>query len=329
MKTVEYTPQLKEPKDFQTLISEVPEAISFAKIEAESSKMAKTPEGTFVLTYLLAARNLLRPVLTEAHLHRDLLQQTGGYDYNPTRNIDDVGTAIAFTLAKDTQEPPNLWIHTEEDGLWRPAHTNNGFWEDATRFAVLDSLDMTSSISHGDRVQTTGMSIYTKEGNLLSTGIMSLVDDQFIFVDKSINGFSIHSNIEPSPEATDMYRPIRYAAKTRRMYTLNNTPIVQYGHSRTLDCDSGYAVLELHKGAIDTIIDHVRGNPWYEVAIWVRVAQAMGYPVTDASGNPIDISKVIQRTIQHDETGAYRIPFVISRTPEIHEKILGMLQSDT
>lgn len=327
MKTIEQTPRLKEPKDFRMLLSEVPHAVNIAKIEAESSEMAKTSEGMFVLTYLLAARNVLRPVLTDAHLHRDLLQQTGGYDYNPTRNVDDVGTAIAFTIAQDTHDLPGFWIHTEENGDWRPAHANNGFWEDATRFAVLDSLDMTSSITHGDRVQTTGVSIYTKEGDLLTSGIMSLVDDQYIFVEKTHDGYAIHSNNEKPNETYDGNRPLRYAAKTRRMYALNNTPIVTLGHSRVLDCDSGYAVLELHKGTIDTIIDHVRGNPWYEVVIWIRTAQAMGYAVTDAEGNPIDTGAVMRRVIKHNETDTYRVPFVVSRTPEIHKKVLGLLKS--
>jgi len=329
MSIQEQAPRLKEPASFQSLIHDVPEAISFAKIEAESAGMAKTPEGQYVLTYLFSARNLLRPVLTQAHIHRDLMQQTGGYDYNPTRNIDDIGTAIVLTLAKDSPDLTNTWIHTEESGNWIPGRTDNGFWEDADRFAVVDSLDMTSSIALGDRVQTTGMAIYTKNGDLLSAGIISLVDDQYIFVEKSNGGYAVHSTAQTDTDKTDAdFHALRYAAKTRRMYTLNTTPLVQNGHTRVLDCDSGYAVLQLHKGTVDTVIDHVKGNPWYEIVIWIRTAQALGYPVTDMHGNSVDIAAVVRRAISHNESDTYRIPFVVSRTPEIHERVLKLLNTE-
>lgn len=326
--TAERLPQLREPKNFGTLLSEVPDAVSFAKLETETSEMAKSPEGKYVLTYLFAARNLLRPVLTEAHIHRDLMMQTGGYDYNPSRNIDDVGTAIALTIAKDAYDLPNFWIHTEESGVWMPAHTDNGFREDASRFAVIDSLDMTSSIALGDRVQTTGVGMYDKEGNLLSVGIMSLVDDKYIFIDKRPDGgFNVHSHNGTHTDTDETAeRQLKYAAKTRRMYTLNDTQLVTRKHARVLDCDSGYAVLALHHGDVDTVVDHVKGNPWYEVVIWIRAAQAMGYPVTDAEGRPIDMSAVMKRAINVTEGDAFRVPYVVSRTPEIHQRVLDLLK---
>jgi len=326
----ERQPALREPKSFTSILAEIPDAISFAKLETETSDMAKTPEGKFVLTYLLAARTVLRPTLAESHVHNDLLKQTGGYDYNPTRNIDEVGTSIAATLAKEAKDIPNMWMHTEECADWMPTRSENGFWEDAETFAVVDPMDMTSSIPRGKRVQTTGVAIYSRDGSLRTVGIMSLVDEQFVFIENVDGVTSVHSNKTDKREDRSINdRPIRYAAKVRRMFDMKDTPLTSKKNVWSMDCDSGYATLGLHNEKIDTAVDHIKGNPWYEVVIWLRAAQALDMTVSDKDGNPIDLSAVMRRVIKRHEGDTYRVPFVMSRTPEIHKRVLSQLQPNT
>ena len=119
---------------------------------------------------------------------------------------------------------------------------------------------------------------------------------------------------------------MRVATLTRRMYNLRSLPIFTQGGKWDMDCTSGFAVLGLQEGAIDTIIDPIKGNPWYEVAIWASAAKALGYPVTDWDNNPIDISAIVRHVIDIHEDDSYRIPFVISRTPEIHSNVLSLLR---
>lgn len=324
----ERIPVLKEPKSFRALMREVPDAIGFATLEAEQAGLAASAEGKFILTYLLASRNLLKPVLTDAHIHNDLMTQTGGSTHNPSRNIDAVGSAIAMAMAKNDTTIPNLWFHTEESSDWAPARPDSGFFEEAQRFAVVDPMDMTSAIARGDRVQSTGMAIYDNNGELLALGMMSLVDDKFIFIDHDGKGETvIHSNTGKRREDVhDVPEHIRFAAKTRRMYILKELPINQNGNFWSLDCDSGYAVLSLHNGLVDTIIDHVKGNPWDEVVIWIKAAQELGYTVTDVDGNPVDISKVMRHVIRQHEGDSYRVPFIVSKNNEIHTHVLNLLQ---
>lgn len=318
----------QEPKSFRNILSKVPEAVGFAQIESESSEIATTPEGKFSLTYLLAARNLLRPVLREVTaIHPDLLQATGGPSYNPERSIDEVGTAIALTLARQTNDIPKFWMRTEESANWERMSAGDESIKEGQNFAVIDPLDMTSSIIKGDQVQTTGIAIYDRQGNLKTVGMVSLVDDGFIFMEK-ING-AFHVYPKPTDEHDTHEKnaniPLRVAAKTRRMHTLKDSPVMK-DSVWAMDCDSGYAVLGIHQGKIDTIIDHVKGNPWYEVVIWPAAAQELGYPVTDATGKPLDYSAIMRRMIEKHEGDTYRIPFVISKTPEIHKTVLEKLQ---
>ncbi len=119
--------------------------------------------------------------------------------------------------------------------------------------------------------------------------------------------------------------PIRVGTLTRRMHALRELPLFTRGAEWGMDCASGYAVLGLLEGKIDTVIDPVKGNPWYEVAIWGSVAQALDMPMTDVNGNPVDMAAIMRHVITKHEDDSYRIPFIISRTPAIHEKVLRLI----
>ncbi len=313
-----------ESMTYEGILRRIPDAVSFARVEAESTNLARTPEGDFALTYLLANRNLLKPVLADlSTVSPDLLQPIGGAPHNPERTIDGIGSAIALVLSQKSDKIPGLFMRTEESADWESLSPNPVPIDEGERFAIIDPLDMTSAIMRGNRVQTTGIAIYDRQGDLKTLGIMSLVDDGFIFIENVDGELFIYT--PPMRSHATAEQPLRVAAKTRRMYTLKDSPLLT-SHDWTLDCDSGYATLALTQGNIDTIVDPYKGSPWYEVVIWAKAAQILGYPVTDKDGNTIDFTKIMRRVIARHEGDTYRIPFVISRSPEIHTDVLKLLR---
>lgn len=310
---------------FRDIMSRVPETVDFAQTEAREMNLATTPEGMFVLTYLLSARDLLKPALQDlTNISPDLLVPQGGSQHNPERNIDKVGTSIALEVMNRTKRFPHTWMRTEESADWENISRDDADPREGVRFIVVDPLDMTSAIPRLNRVQTTGIAVYTKEGRLLSLGIMSLVDSDMVFIENREGTLAIY----PAKETETEYEgPLRVAAKVRRMYQLQDLPLFKTGAKWALDCDSGFATLGLLNNAIDTVVDHEKGSVWYEVAIWVRAAQALGFPVSDKNGNPLDIEAAVKKMIQKHEGDTFRIPFVMSRSPAIHARVLELLTS--
>lgn len=317
-----------EPMNYEGVLKRIPEAISFATIETETSGLAKTPEGKFALTYLLANRNLLQPILSDlSSVSPDLLQPIGGSSYNPERSIDGIGSAVALYLSRQTEDIPHFFMRTEESVGWEALGNDEGLPQDGQRFAVIDPLDMTSSISKGDRTQSTGIAIYNREGQLQTVGIVSFVDDGFVFLERRGDEMAIYPPRENTKNPQDdPGGPLRVATLLRRMYNLKDLPIFTQAGTWNMNCTSGFAVLGMDKGKIDAIIDPVKGNPWYEVVIWGAAAQGLGYPMSDKDGNRIDISETVRKVIDKHEGDTYRIPFIISRTPKIHEQVLSLLK---
>lgn len=316
-----------EPMNYEGVLKRIPDAVNFAQIEAETTGLAKTPEGKFALTYLLANRNLLQPILSDlSTISPDLLQPVGGPSYNPERSIDGIGSAVALYLSRQTEKIPLFFMRTEESVGWEELSNTDRLPQEGERFAIIDPVDMTSSITKGDRVQSTGIAIYDREGTLKTVGIVSFVDDGFIFIENQDNHLVTYPpKSNRSGEADDGSVPLRVATLLRRMYNLKDTPLFTQGGTWNMNCASGYAVLGIHQGTIDTVIDPNKGNPWYEVAIWGAAAQSLGYPMSDKNGTAIDISAVVRRVIAKHEGDSFRIPFIISRTPEIHQKVLSLL----
>lgn len=318
-----------EHTTFDGIIRRIPDAIQIAKLEVSSSELATTPEGKFAATYLLATRSLLRPVLNDLQaIGPDFLLPIGGAEYNPERSIDEIGTLIAERIAAQTNDIPDLWIRSEESARWQNTGTDGQIVQDGKNFAIIDPLDMTSSIQKKDRVQSTGIAIYDRDGNIKSVGIASLVDDGFVILENS-NGV-VHvfpEKHEHGYDAETLPSPLRIATLTRRMHQLRQSELFTDHHAIwAQDCSSGYSVLSLLNGTVDVALDPFKGNPWYEVAIWIQAAQQLGLPVSDKEGNQIDFAAAVRRMIERHEGDTFRIPFVVSRTPEIHKKVLQLLK---
>lgn len=320
-------PLQHEGNTFRSLVARIPEAVSFAKLETEASREAKTPEGKFALTYLLATRNILRPALEDlTKIDTDLLRPIGGAEYNPERTIDEVGTAVLSHLAQQTNDIPNFWIRIEESGKWDRV-AGDASLANGERFAVIDPLDGTSSIPKNNRVQTAGIAIFDRHGTIKAAGIISLVDDLFAFLENRDGSLHIYpQEAVTSHNNENQNTAIRIATLTRRFHHIKHLPLKEHG-AWAMDCGvSGYSILGLHTNMIDTIIDHKTGSPWFEIVIWATVAQALGYTITDADGNPFDVAQTIREVTKKEIGNGHRIPIVISRTPEIHKRVLELLK---
>lgn len=318
-----------EQVTFDGILRHIPEVIQLAKLEVDSSGLATTPEGKFAATYLLATRKLLRPVLHDLQaIGPDFLLPIGGAEYNPERSIDEIGTIVAERLAAQTHDIPDLWIRSEESARWQNMDADGRSVQDGQIFAVIDPLDMTSSIQKKDRVQTTGIAVYDREGNLKSVGIASLVDHGFVFLENRDGTMHVFPDKHEQAYQTDVLpSPLRAATLTRRMHQMRQLELFAGQHAIwAQDCTSGYSVLSLLNGSIDTVLDPFKGNPWYEVVIWIQAAQQLGLTVSDREGNPIDFSAAVRRMIERHDGDTFRIPFIVSRTPQIHEKTLRLLR---
>ena len=165
----------------------------------------------------------------------------------------------------------------------------------------------------------------TNRGALKAIGIISLVDEGMVFIDAGGKEPSITVYPETVKGKPDP-RILRVGALTRRMYQLKDLPIFQSSNSVwNEDCVSGHAVLSLAHDNLDTVIDSTKGQPWYEFVIWHRAAQELGFPVTDPDGNPIDTAAIMRKAIEKNPNDTFRVPFVMSRTPEIHKRVLPLL----
>lgn len=314
---------------FEGITKKIPDAVRMAQLEVESTGMATTPEGKFAATYLLATRNLLTPVLDDLQaIGPDFLLPTGGQEYNPERSIDEIGSITAEYLASMTTDLPNFFLRTEESAQWQDMGGSGRPPEHGERFAVIDPLDMTSSIQKKDRVQTSGVAIFDKDGNTKAVGITSLVDDGFVFIENREGTLHIFPDTYLTPhEHTPDEHPLRVATMTRRMHHIRQLPLFTKEHAQwAMDCTSGFSVLGLLRGDVDTVIDAYKGNPWYEVVIWVNAAQHLGFSVSDRAGMPIDVAGSVRRMIARHEGDSFRIPFIMSRTQDIHNMVLPLIQ---
>ncbi len=311
---------------YRELLGRIPDALDSARAETERLGIARTAEGKLSLSYILAARNLLSPLIADIRaIDSALIAPIGGMDYNPSRYIDSIGGEIVFALGRQSSEIKHLWIRTEEEAKWEPSQTN-GLFDQAERFAIVDPLDMTSSIPKGDRTQTTGIAVYARDGSLKALGIASLVDNGLIFLESDQTGTFRTFTSPDILKTEDTPGPLRVATLARRMHALRNLPILQQEHGVWVqDCASGYATLSLVNGTVDTVIDPVKGNPWYEFGIWGRAAQELGFPVTDPDGNRIDMDAIMRYSIEKNPDDSFRIRFVMSRNEAVHERALTLL----
>lgn len=322
----DHRPHLQETNTLSAMVSRIPEAISFAKLEMEASRQAQTPEGKFILTYLFATRNLLRPTLIDPAMpNSDMMRPIGGYAYNPERTIDKVGTTVAMYLAEQTADIPHLFIRTEEGIQWERVGNNEKPVNEGERFAIIDPLDESSGITSGHRVQSTGIAIYDRNGKLITLGIISLVDDSMMFAEYADDELRIYPHTSEKPPE-DPNQPIRVATLTRRMHALKNLPLFTTEHATwSMPSIGGYAVLSMLKNEVDVILDPLKGNPWIEYCLWGPAAEEFGFTVSDPKGNPIDRAAIVRSAIEKNSSNAERIPFIISRTPEIHRRVLSLL----
>ncbi len=308
------------------ILTRLPSIVEQSRTQVEQSNIAKTPEGAFALSYLVSVRNVLKPAFDDiTNIPQELLQIVGGNTYNPECMIDVIGDDIATLLANQIKNLPHLWIRTEEGAAWENPKGDDTELSQGRYFAVIDPLDETGAISKGKRFQTSAIAIYSREGTLLTLGIVSLVDEKIMFFEHPDTVIS-PSTPSHTPDHNDASQPIRIATMTRRMHALRDLPLFQKEGAWSMDTIGGYGLLAMNQGEIDAMIDPVKGNPWFEYLLWGPAAEKMGFTVTDPEGNPIDAKAIMKTALEKNPDNSYRIPFVTSRTPEIQSRILSLLK---
>lgn len=291
---------------------------------ADRSGLAKTDEGRSVLKFCFATALLLRPILRDpverASLH---VEMAGGDSYNPHFQIDLLPGKLAESTWRHTPFHRRTTLYLEERGFMALGKKRD------KRYVIADPIDGTSSIGIGLRDQTSGAVVCNQQGEFMAGGIASLVENTVLFVEAFQNPMLLNFDenrgtvskfsVPPAP----MHMPLRYQTLTRRLEIMPRE-FVDLHRYPSLPTIGGWAVMQLALGTQDCIID-LKGQPMKEAANWYNIAREFGYPVTYPDGKPIDLPPLVLASVRKHNMDK-RVPAVISRTAEIHRRVVPVDQ---
>lgn len=303
------------------------EALIFGHEMVDHSGLATTDEGRSVLKFCFATALLLRPILRDpvkrASLH---VEMAGGDSYNPHFQIDLLPGALAESTWRHTPFQNYTTLFLEEKGFIALGNKRK------QRYVIADPIDCTSSIGTGLRDQTSGAVVCNERGEFMAGGIASLVDNTILFIEDGQNPKLLNVNEQRGtiseflvPQKT-IHEPLRYQTLPRRFETMPREFVEQYRYP-SLPTIGGWAVLQLVFGTQDFIID-LKGQPMKEGANWYNVAREYGFPVTYPDGKPIDLPPLVLAAVRKHDMNK-RVPAVISRTAEIHRRVVPIPQVQT
>lgn len=293
---------------------------------AEQSGLADTPEGKSILKFALAGATLLRRLLRDPEMIAELLDIVpGGDPTNPHYVLDLLPGAVAQRIWQGTPFADKTLMFLEEHGFVALGRRRK------IRYVIADPLDESSLVETGLRVQTSGAVICNERGECLAGAITSLVDNTILFVTKDhpprlLNFDESRGRLhEFQAEGTsNRTNRLRYQTLPRRIDIMPKKFVDIYNYP-SIPTMGGYAVLMLALGKQDFALDHI-GQEVYEAAIWYTIAQACGFPVTSLDGKPIDMPAHIRYAMRRRDM-SQRIPAVISRTSEIHRRVIPIFQN--
>ena len=286
-----------------------------------SETLGFNESGELAMTTLLSGASMIRPVLKGKTIETTNLNcVTGGPTDNAHRAIDSLAAhAFLFALNRSRLRD-TLAFRIEEDHEFRVLKAGTQHV-----IAILDPLDETSKIEKGMRYQTTGIAIYSLDGDLVAGGIASLVDQTILFYTKA--GLRLSDFDEETKQLTrkditlDRKRglqDIRYSMLSKRL-TDREFPPTQYflDHPPIIDTFGGMGVLQILSGELDATIDPWKGQPPYEAYIWSPLAEKSGLIVVDArTGSKIDWERRIPAYYRGEPWASERIPLIIAKNME-------------
>ncbi len=292
---------------------------------ADRSGLTQTPEGKSILQFSLAAATLLRPILRDPEMSAKLLDIVpGGDPTNPHYVLDLLPGAVAKRIWQGTPFAHNTLMFLEEYGFVALGQRRK------IRYVIADPLDESSLVETGLRVQTSGAVICNEHGECLAGAITSLVDNTILLAlrdhpPRLLNfdeyGGRLHEfQVEDPPNRHDIFR---YQTLPRRIDIMPKEFVDIYKYP-SIPTMGGYAVLMLALGKQDFALDP-KGQDVNEAAIWYTIAQECGFPVTTLDGIPIDMPARLLYAMRNRDMDQ-RIPAVISRTAEIHRRVVPIPQ---
>lgn len=298
---------------------------------AKERGLIKNSFGRACLWFCLAQAKILRPILREPSLllNSSLIQETGGPEYNPTRQIDTIGGDLIIEISRHQDFLFNypLDIFIEERGWQRLNQENEG----SPLIIIVDPLDGTEAIKDGFRDQAIGIGIFTEEGAFLAGGICSLVDNEMLLIEE--NNIRVLSFDERGNRLLEVSKPeiskreldkARIATLTRRMgEEMLATPLFAGRFFPDLPTFGGYGVLSMIRGQIEVMLDPFKGQPFYEACLWGVLAEKAGMVVTDLEGEKIDFPSVLKNA--RGGKGE-RVKIIISSCKELHSQVLERLK---
>lgn len=293
--------------------------------EITTKEDLSTPEGKFVLDFLLTTGNLLKSSGS------GLDHKIGGVAENPHRAVDLVGGEIADQfvkeLLKENFDYAGTEMYIEERADWeafpKGAIPLSG---KSARMILIDPCDETSSPWY----RSVGISIFDKEGNFLAGGVASLQDEVAVFIEGDrvdFVGFDGHKNSLKNPyekiSSPGLPEHLKIATLQRRLDNEKAWEIFREFSPKGLSLIQtfgGYGLVRMLMSEVDLMIDVTKGQPWYEAAQWGVLAEKLGFSVQ------YDSSKIPNAKYIISEPTPSRIPLVISRNKEIHTKVLKSLK---
>lgn len=306
----------------------------------------ETEQGRLTLAALLHTHLMLEPILREKEKLRvaGFFDETGGPPNNRHIKIDEYGKRALEFQAKNFPFTSSASLRIEETHAWTNP-LNSGSPE---CYIVMDPLDESSSADKIDKlVQSAGIIIADKDGQLIAGGIANLVGKEIIMIEKgNLHVFVILGSPDKPKEITlNKIDPenipqvdrvldgkIHYAMLGRRVKGIKQT---MFYHEQTLALDmfGGFGIHKLLDGTIDAAIDTAKGQPWYEAVIWGWIAREMGYTVIGINGKPIDFQALLLRNNEGADPinpeDLERVKIIIAKTPEIADQIRLRLSSPT
>jgi fructose-1,6-bisphosphatase/inositol monophosphatase family enzyme len=271
------------------------------------------------LEYTQRAQEILLPAIQDQVLVRGKYQEVvdqKSADHLGFR-IDVVANQILLDILDERKL--NCHLFSEETG-WQKLG-------DIPRYYVVCDPYCNSSLTmRGFRESAVAICLTTLEGVLVSCAIADLQINRIFYADNSRSSvWEYHegkwderlmrvSDVSTLDKAFVVGSSIKKFRRTRIINTkfFNKS---QLFHT----VDGAIMIGRLADGQIDAYLDPFKGQPLYEIPCCEMIQRAGGI-VTDASGTPFNLSKVIQQLIDDPKA---RYPLVASCSKSLHREILN------
>lgn len=296
--------------------------------DRQSGKLLRISELDIPNEYLGPARAVLliqqkyRPILAHPEAYPGEITRlntaTGGDEHNPHTRIDMEANSVFFDTIGLNPSNRLKTFFVEEKHAFTDARGNILTPEQlatAEEFAVADLIDGTNDIGGRDsfgnlhKTQSSGVTVFTREGKLKFGIVASLVNDSvMIFDGQKMRYFSVNPDgkfkeiepqIMPSPPdgrltlATLRRRITEFPKEYRKLFNALNISPVSENLFETSGGIGALSMIGLGERQVDIMADLFKGQPLHDCLVFMRMLKATGLAeIVDGSGNEIDFDGI-------------------------------------